>query len=115
MKKRISLIQMASLLGEPETNYAIAVSLMEKAMIENPDIMVLPETLNVGFFPKDKLGELADNNGVKTKQVFGSFAKKHNVNIVAGSVANKKDDKIYNTDTTAMSKYHNPPHRRMLF
>lgn len=97
MKKRISLIQMAPELGEPEKNFALVEALMEKALADKPDIMVLPETLNVGFFPREGLKELADKDGERTKAVFGNFARKHKVNIVAGSVANEKNGKVYNT------------------
>lgn len=97
MKKRISLIQMDAALGKPEENYKRAVELMERALQEKPDILVLPETLNVGFFPKEGLRELADADGQKTKEVFGTFAKNNKVNIVAGSVANNKNGAIYNT------------------
>ena len=70
-------------MAEPEKNYAHAVELMEKAMQHEPDILVFPETLNVGFFPTENLQALSDVEGAKTKEVFGSFAKKHGVNIVA--------------------------------
>ena len=97
MKRRISLIQMDVAFGKPEENFNRVVELMKQAMTENPDILVLPETLNVGFFPKDDLHALADVDGKKTKEVFGAFAREHNVNIVAGSVANQKGEYIYNT------------------
>ena len=83
--------------AKPEENFNRVIKLMEQALKESPDILVLPETLNVGFFPKEGLSELADVDGKKTKEVFGQFAKKRNVNIVAGSVANKKGNHIYNT------------------
>lgn len=49
MREKISLIQMDVRLGEPEVNFARAAALMEEAMAEAPDILVLPETVNVGF------------------------------------------------------------------
>ena len=55
MKKKIALIQMDVAMAEPEKNYAHAVELMEKAMQHEPDILVLPETLNVGFFFRRKI------------------------------------------------------------
>lgn len=97
MKKKISMIQMASVLGEPDKNYSLAEILLEQALSDKPDIIVLPETFNVGFFPKHNLRELADHNGEQTKLLFGKFAKEHAVNIVAGSVANNKNGQVYNT------------------
>ncbi len=98
MKKKISLIQMDVLLDEPEKNYEKAVALMEKAMEDGPDILVLPETLNTGFFPSpdEKLKALSDGDGRMTQKVFGDFAKAHGVNIVAGSVSVLENDKVYN-------------------
>lgn len=95
--KKISLIQMNVVLGNTEENYRHAVDLMHKAMKDQPDILVLPETLNTGFFPKQGLAELADEDGLATKKCFGDFAKEHQVNIVAGSVSTKKNGKIFNT------------------
>ncbi|MFT3963112.1 carbon-nitrogen family hydrolase [Propionivibrio sp.] len=97
MKKRISLIQLSSVLAEPDKNYARACALMERALADEPDILVLPETLNTGFFPKERLAELADKDGVRTREIFGAFARTHGVNVVAGSVANLRDGKIFNT------------------
>ena len=98
MKKKISLIQMNVRLGEPEANFAHAAALMEEAMKEAPDILVLPETVNVGFFPTsaERLAALADEGGARTQEVFGRFAKEHGVNIVAGSSAVKEGGVIYN-------------------
>ena len=98
MKKRISLIQMDVQRGEPDINYAHAVDLMERAMKDEPDILVLPEAVNVGFFPTpaERLAALADTEGVRTREIFGAFAAAHGVNIVAGSCAVKENEKIYN-------------------
>ena len=49
MKEKISLIQMDVALGQVERNYEKAVQLMELALEDKPDILVLPETLNTGF------------------------------------------------------------------
>ena len=94
---KVKCIQMDMAFAEPEANFAKAAALIEEAAADCPDVVVLPETWNVGFFPKDNLEALSDKNGEKTKSVFSSLAAKHKVNIVAGSVANVKDGKVYNT------------------
>ncbi len=95
---RITCIQMDMLLGEPEKNFRRAEELIEKAVSdESPDVIVLPETWNVGFFPREGLEDLADKDGAKVKERIGGLAKKHGVNIVAGSVANLKNGGVYNT------------------
>lgn len=98
MKKKISLVQMDVRLGEPEANFSHAVALLEEALRDSPDILVLPETVNVGFFPTpaSRLAELADENGKRTKEIFGGFARAHGVNLVAGSSAVKENGIIYN-------------------
>lgn len=75
MKLRIGLLQMHVELGKPDVNYAHALELMEKAMKHEPDILVLPETWNVGFFPAEHLDELADKNGERTQEMLSTFAK----------------------------------------
>lgn len=84
-------------MDEVEYNYRHVLELMERAMTEKPDILVLPETWNVGFFPTEGLKEKADKEGTRTKELLRSFAKQHQVNIVAGSVATLREGKVYNT------------------
>lgn len=95
---KISIIQTHVELGKSDENYKNIISKMQTAMKDMPDAIVLPETLNIGFFPKENLKILADINGVKAKEIFGEFAKEHKVNIVAGSVVNLKNNEIYNTN-----------------
>ena len=98
MKEKISLIQMDVELGQMERNYEKAVQLMELALEDKPDILVLPETLNTGFFPSpdSALYAASDADGVQTKKVFGAFAKEHGVNIVAGSVSVLENGCVFN-------------------
>ena len=60
-------------------------------------MIVLPETWNTGFFPKKNLKELSDKDGAAVKDMCSALARELNVNIVAGSVSNVKNDKVYNT------------------
>ena len=94
---KISVIQMDMELNRPQENFRKAAELIKKAMAEKPDTVVLPETWNVGFSPKDVDPALCDNNGEEVKTRIGTLAKEYGVNIVAGSVANVKNGKIYNT------------------
>ncbi len=95
---RVTCIQMDMAFAAPQENFTHAEALLCQAVIsEHPDTVVLPETWNTGFFPKENLPQYADDNGAQTKSVFSALAKEFNVNIVAGSVANRRADSIYNT------------------
>lgn len=95
---KISMIQMDMKLGEPEYNFKHAKELIRRAAeTEHPDIITLPETWNVGFFPHEHLEELSDNDGKRVREEIGGLAKELHVNIVAGSVSNNWDGKVYNT------------------
>lgn len=94
---KISCIQMDMRLGDPDYNFAHAEALIRRtAAAEHPDVLLLPETWNTGFFPED-LAASADEDGRRTKAVFSALARELNVNIVCGSVANRRADGFYNT------------------
>lgn len=96
MKKKIALIQMQAVLADVETNYRHAEELMEQAMEGNPDILVLPETWNTGFYISRKLKSIADEGGKRTETFLSSFAKKHHVNVAGGSAAVLYGNDVYN-------------------
>ena len=93
---RVKCLQMDMKFASPDENFAHAASLIENAA-NGADVLVLPETWNTGFFPKENLKELCDNDGKAVKEKIGALAAKYKVNIVAGSVANLRDGKVYNT------------------
>jgi len=94
---KVSLIQMNMKLGDTEYNYKHAEELIRTAAKEKPDAICFPETWNVGSFPTKNLKELSDKDGKEIRALFGSLAKELNINIIAGSIANVKNDKVYNT------------------
>ncbi len=95
---RIACIQMDMLPGEPDRNFMHAEELIRgAARTERPDVVVLPETWNTGFAPDKIAASLADDDGARTKRVFSALSKELNLNIVAGSVANRRGGKLYNT------------------
>ena len=97
MDLRVSCLQMNMRLGFPAENFAHAADLIHAAMAAKPDVLVLPETWNTGFFPKENLSQLSDLDGELTKVRIGALAKQHQVNIVAGSVSNVRNGKMFNT------------------
>lgn len=94
---KVTCIQMDMQFAKPEENFAHAEDLIRQAVKDSPDVLVLPETWNTGFFPKEDLELLADRDGKTVKARIGALAKEFGVNIVAGSVANVKNGKVYNT------------------
>ena len=72
---KISCVQMDMRLGDVEYNFAHAQDLVRLAVDrDGPDVVVLPETWNTGFFPKD-LNPCADRGGERTKLDFSSLAR----------------------------------------
>ena len=94
---KITCIQMDMAFAQPEENFRRAEALIAQAMQDAPDVVVLPETWNTGFFPREDLPQLCDRDHRQTASRIGALAAKFHVNIVAGSVANLRDGKCYNT------------------
>ena len=94
---KAACLQMDMLFAQPEENFAKAKRLIRDAMASEPDVVVLPETWNTGFFPKQGLSELADRDCARVKRELGVLAAELGVNLVAGSVANVRGGKVYNT------------------
>lgn len=94
---KVSCLQMNMELGNPTQNFAHANRLISEAMKEKPDVLVLPETWNTGFFPKDGLLEVSCHDGEEVQAGIGGLAKDYAVNIVAGSVSNVRGTRVYNT------------------
>lgn len=93
---KIACIGLDSKYANTKANYERATQKIEESLSLSPDTIVLPELFTTGFFPKN-IDKFADKNGEQTKEIFSSLAKKHTINIVAGSVATQKNGSIYNT------------------
>ena len=94
---KVSCLQMNMRFCEPDANFAHAEEMIIQAMTQHPDVLVLPETWNTGFFPRNNLSDLCDRDGERVKSLIGSLAARYQVNIIAGSVSNLRGGKIYNT------------------
>lgn len=97
---RFALIQMDMAFACPDDNFKKAEALVRQAALGKPDAIVLPETWNVGFYPKEELAALADPGAARTKAVFSALAKELGVYIVAGSVAAGEADGVHNRSLT---------------
>lgn len=90
-KLRLALVQMDVRVGEPETNFARLEQLLEEAVAAEPkpDVVVVPEMWNTGY-ALDRIRELADPAGERTKALVSAFCRRHRVNVIAGSIAEKQ-------------------------
>lgn len=94
---RVSCVQLDMKLGDVKANFSHAEAMIREAVNrDHPDTVVLPETWNTGFFPQE-LASCADDDGKATKALCSALAKELHINIVAGSVANRRADGYYNT------------------
>jgi omega-amidase len=93
---KIALIQMDIEFGNPVKNFQKASLLIEKAMQQAPQVILLPELWTTGYDLLN-LPETADKDAKNAIEFLKSKAIEHDVHFVGGSIANKKEDGIYNT------------------
>jgi len=82
--------------GNPNKNYQNAEKLIEEAMTEKPDIIVLPELWTTGY-DLTRLEQIADKDAVTTIRFLRNTAMKYQVHFVGGSVANQGEKGVKNT------------------
>lgn len=92
----IACLQMDIAFGDPAQNYISAKRLIERAMKDNPDLIVLPELWTTGYDLK-RLDEIADAEASKSTEFLKMFAKQYGVHFVGGSVANQGEFGVKNT------------------
>ena len=93
---RVSCIQMDINFGNVEENFQKAERLIESAMTEKPDLLVLPELWTTGY-DLTRLDEIADKEAKKSIEFLQKLAKQYQVHIVGGSVASQTQTGVYNT------------------
>ncbi|MEO4053991.1 carbon-nitrogen family hydrolase [Solibacillus sp. CAU 1738] len=93
---KIGCIQLNVRFGKVDENFERAESFIRKAAESGAEIIVLPEMWNTGY-ALQKLTELADVDGERTKTFLSKLAKELSIHIVGGSVAVRRDEKFYNT------------------
>ncbi|KAB8128322.1 carbon-nitrogen family hydrolase [Gracilibacillus oryzae] len=92
-----AIFQMDVIVANPEHNRQKIFDWVQYVTKDNDlDTIVLPEMWNAGY-KLDKLEEIADNNGAETIPFLSNIAKEYSINIIGGSIANRKEDGIYNS------------------
>lgn len=94
---KVSILQLPIEEGNIEHNLDAMSAMLDKTMnsAQRPDVILLPELWNTGFYPKP-ISEYADYQD-NWKRHMGRLAEEYTVNIIAGSIATKRNSKIYNT------------------
>lgn len=95
---KLALLQMDIAIGEPERNFARLEQLLQEAAEheERPDVIIIPEMWNTGY-ALERIHELADRNGERTEALLAGCSRKYGVNIIGGSVADKREGGVFNT------------------
>ena len=93
---KVSGLQMDVVLGDRKRNQEKVRKMVSEAMGERPDVLVLPELWDLGFFPKNAL-ELGDVGGELAQNFLSELAREHQVNIVGGSIVRREGDQIFNS------------------
>ncbi|MBS5582457.1 MAG: carbon-nitrogen family hydrolase [Megasphaera sp.] len=93
---KISAIQAHIEFGNVDANYGHIEAMIGQAAHEGANLVVLSELWNTAFYPTN-VYELADEEGMRTKAFLSDLAQKYQIHIVGGSVANKRQGKLYNT------------------
>jgi len=94
----VALLQMDIAIGEPERNYEKLNELLQEAVghAVKPDVIVFPEMWNTGY-ALDRIQELADAEGQRTRELLSRFARDNGVWIIGGSIAETRADGVFNT------------------
>ncbi|MEK4249853.1 carbon-nitrogen family hydrolase [Paenibacillus sp. FSL W7-1287] len=97
-KLKFAIIQMNVKAGDVAHNIEVLKGKLNEAVngSEKPDVILFPEMWNTGY-ALTEIDTLADPEGKQTVAMLSEFAKRHHVNIIGGSIAQKKDDGVYNT------------------
>ncbi|MEK5061233.1 carbon-nitrogen family hydrolase [Paenibacillus shunpengii] len=97
-KIKLALLQCDITVGDTTANRERIQQLIHETMQKHPDVQVilLPEMWNTGY-ALTEIHELVDDEGRIERHWISEYAASYKVNIVAGSIAEKKDGKIYNS------------------
>ncbi|MDR3600498.1 MAG: carbon-nitrogen family hydrolase [Desulfosporosinus sp.] len=93
---KVAVIQMDVALGVPDVNLSKMEKLVRKAAQNKPDIIVLPETWNTGYFPLN-ITEQAAAAGEKAVKKMSELAKELRIYLVGGSISEVDNEQVVNT------------------
>ena len=70
---KVSVLQMPVAIGAREENMATLRRMLDAAMKDAPDVVVLPELWDIGFFPRP-LENYVDEAGAQAQELLSSLA-----------------------------------------
>ena len=91
---RVGLVQMNTVPCEAAENRKTAERLIRRAAEAGADLVVLPETWNVGFFPRRFLADLADPEDGESRALLSRLAKELGVAVAGGSIPTRRGGSI---------------------
>lgn len=100
---KIQLFQIHVTYGNVNENESKIKYWFNNFLDEDTNVVVLPEMWNNGY-ALDELKDKADKNLNRSLAFISQLARKYNVDIVAGSVSNIKEDNVYNTAFSVNNK-----------
>lgn len=94
----LALLQADIAFADPKKNIKQMTEKIHDCMkaADKPDVILLPEMWNTSF-AMNQIEKLADCYGSPSAEAMRELAKGYHVNIVAGSIADKREGKVYNT------------------
>ena len=94
---KAAVLQMNTAFARPGDNLTALPGLVAEAMAAGPDVLLLPELWQLGFYPRP-IRDYADPEGRETRETLAALARKHRVNIIGGTTARLAGDGlVYNT------------------
>ncbi|HEY8908713.1 MAG TPA: carbon-nitrogen family hydrolase [Desulfosporosinus sp.] len=95
-KLKVAVIQMDVTLGQSDANLIKMEKLVRKAASGEPDVVVLPETWNTGYFPID-ITEQATCSGKHAVEKMSKLARELQIYLVGGSISEIDDGQVVNS------------------
>lgn len=93
---KVSVIQTDLSFGAPQDNLDLILRKLDAAMRDEPDVILWPEMWNT-CYDLTRLDSIADRAGKPSIQTLQAYAANHKVNLVAGSIADIREGRAYNT------------------
>jgi len=95
-KINILAIQMESAIGNKYENFEKVLSLVDKNITKEIDLLILPELWTIGWACEEFINNAEPING-ETTEFLSELAIKYNVNILGGSFVRKAEGKLFNS------------------